>query len=473
MNRIFARSPGSPHRPFSRIISHSLPWATALAVWLVPHRPESTAYGFGVKGQFRLGGYSSQVKLDEDPQGLGHNDSSVISSRLHLDLIRLNRSGDEVTIDIRDDYDFFGKSDRELLELQAENQLEIREAAYRNPWEYNRLYYTVGRFTLPEANIYTNDGAEVGYRLTRASRVGGFLGVANEDIVSPDTVTPDYRGFNGNQGGIYYIYENKGSRFRDSTYMTNAIAQSPTFELNDFRNKVYFYHMSLFYLGSSHRFSNHVNFDIQPESHLRQAYLSYQYQSMRYRFNTYFNRLSAEDYRLQQDIQDSLAPSVVDTLSADFIQRLDPALSLEYKARLSQRSTDSLKRLLLLVGSRYRGLSRGRMSVGGFVGSRQNYLSDDLLIDLQFDYFQQNYSVHIDQEISTRDYRDRDVSLTETKTYGELAFYFSDSFRGSAAYSLAQNEQATVNTLYVMMGYYFGRGTTSPLRRIAPAFEGL
>jgi len=432
-----------------------------------------TAFALEIKGQFRTGGYSSQVKLLDDPTGLGHNDASVISNRLNMSFLQFNERQDEISLDLRDRYNFFGRADRELLELKDENTFEAREIAYRRPWQRNRLYYTAGRFIPKESGLLTNDGVELGYRLTRDHRIGAFGGIADRSLVTPPSIQPDPRGFSGNQGGAYWVYDRSNSSMLDSTYMTNAIAQAPSSELVNYVNKIYFYHLSLLQLSPKHRLTNHLNIDLANEVKLRQAYISYHYYNPKYRLTSYYNRVSPEENRLQKEIQDNLQPSTIDSLSAALIQRLTGVLSMEYRLQANRRAADGRSRQDLAAGSRYLGFARGRLALAGLLGIRNNYQSNDQYIDLKLDYYQRKWSIHLDQGFTNKNYQEGGPKLFETRSAGELAFYFGERLRGSATFSLTKNEEVEITTIFLMLGYYFGTGTTSPTRNISPIFEGI
>lgn len=434
---------------------------------------EQTSYAVEYKGQFRTGGYSSEVKLLNDQASLGNNNASIISNRLNMTIFQFNDKQDEISLDFRDRYDFFGRRDRELLELTEENTLEIRELAYRRPWQRHRLYFTAGRFVPKEAGLLTNDGGHVGYRLTREHRLGLFAGIADQSIVTPPTLQPTNKSFSGNQAGAYWVYDKNDVRSPTSIYMTNAVAQGPSFDLIELVDRVYFYHLSLLQLGANHRVSNHINFDLTPEAQLRQAYISYNYYSSQYRFTSYYNRVSPEENRVQKDIQDSLAPSTVDSIFLSLIHRLTPLFSLEYRAQLAQREADGKQQQILALGSRYLGLARGRLALGGLLGIRNNFQSNDQFLDLKLDYYQQKWSAHLEQGFANKNYEDNGPELFEIRSTAELAFYFGERLRGSAAFSQAKNEQAEITTVFLMIGYYFGTGSTSPTRNISPVFEGL
>ena len=167
----------------------------------------SLAYEYN--GSVRAGYINSKIDYSSADLSGATNDVEIFSTRLNLDVDRINRKEDLFTLDLRDRYDFFGKVDSEILQLSAENTLQIREAAYKRPWENNRTFYSVGRFSLPSAGILANDGGEYGYRMSKRHRVAAFIGIAPEDVLTPASITPEIRGYDGNQGGVYSVYEKK------------------------------------------------------------------------------------------------------------------------------------------------------------------------------------------------------------------------------------------------------------------------
>ena len=105
------------------------------------------ALGASYRGQARVGAVNSQVKFTEPLQGEESNDAALISTRLFLEANRIRSRKDQFVLDLRDRYDFFGKSNSQILSLESVNELQIRQAAYKKPWEINRSYYTI--FTIP------------------------------------------------------------------------------------------------------------------------------------------------------------------------------------------------------------------------------------------------------------------------------------------------------------------------------------
>ncbi len=428
--------------------------------------------GIDYRGQVRFGGYQSSVTLNNDLSGLGTNDASIASTRFDLELTRLNRNRDQFVIELRDKYDFFGKSNNELLQLEADNRLDIRELRYERPWQNNRLYYSLGRFPLAEANIFTHDGAELGYRLSRNHRIGVFGGIANQDVFTPAYLEADFQGYNGVQVGAYSLYETHQGGRSSSSYMSNAVAQGPTVELADVVNKVYYFHLGNFNLSSAHRLRTQANMDIQPSASLRRAHIGYQYFSRVFRVSSYITRISPEDYRLKKEVRDALVASTLDSLGLQVLHRLSTSLSLEYGASTARRTADRLDRTDLNAGVRYRGLLRGRLAVGGLIGLRDNYLSDDNYLRASLDYYSDLIYISSYIQLFNEDYA-IGTQLNGTTVYGELGFYLSELLRGSMAYTQSQDQLSSIQSFFLMIGYTFGDQSTSPIRRLSPRFESL
>ena len=422
-------------------------------------------------GGLRVGGVSSKSDFPGDLQG-ETNDVQVISSRLNLDLDDLTRSDDYLHFDIRDRYDFFGKAESEVQSLGSQNTLQVREAAYRRPWQRNRHYFSAGRFRLDEAGVLANDGAEYGYRLSRYGRIGLFIGLAPEDIVKPASIEADVRGFDANQGGVYHSYDKKSESGTGSIYMNNAITQAPSFELNEFINRVFYFHQGNYLINQSHRLSSYFNFDLAPSTSLRRGYLSYGYYSQRHRARVALSRITAEDYRTKQNVLDDLEPSTLTGLSGTYQYRFSSALQARSSFGYDKRSVDGLAATDFSVGLNYNGLLKKKLSLGLRYGGRDDFLSDDSYYQLLASFYSDYLSLNFQYGAESRSYDDGS-ELNPTTIYGELAFFFGQKVRGSLAYSMTDAEDRNITTAFLMVGYRFGSDSVAPVRRRTPNFEEL
>ena len=432
----------------------------------------SLGYAARYSGHARIGVISSTVSYSEPIQEETSNDVTAISSRLYLLGEGVYKKNDEVVVDIRDKYDFFGTSDAALLTFEPKNTLKIRQLAYRQPWQQNRTFYTAGRFSIPEAGIISNDGGSYGYRLSRRLRIAGFLGIAPEDVVSPVSVSAETRGFDGNQGGVYAVYQKENVARMDTMYLVNALAQAPSFELDEFVNHVYFFHQGLMNFGQKHRVSTFLNTDIMPSFSIRQAHITHGFYPSRYRVRSSLTRITAEDYRLKKDIRDDLEPSTLTTLKSKAKYRFDRDTNFDLGLEYGQRAADGLSKTVIEFGATYRKLMKRRLILGAHYGIKNNYLSDDNYLKVSSLYYQNLYSVAASFSMVTENF-DSGESVNPTIISLEGSYYRSDKLRGSLSYSMSSAADRSVNTMMLSVAYNIGTVSTSPTRRRAANFEDL
>jgi hypothetical protein len=428
-----------------------------------------TASAADFKGDARIGHYSRQVEFQGSylgqTAGETNNDEQVINLQLKGTAEDLNDSDDRFIFDFRDKRDGFGKLERENLLLSNYERRQLRTAAYQRPWERNRTYFTVGRFSLPEANIVANDGAEFGYRTSKASRYGLFAGQGAKDIIAPLYVDPDTRSIPNTQYGVYYNYESKDTP-DDSSYLTNAVAQAPTYDITDAQNHLYYYQQGLFTFGGTHRVGSLVQFDFSPKSSLRRGYLSYYYQTERLRAGGYVNQTTTEDYLIKQVIQDVLVPSSVRTIDLDMRYRLTPAMSVDVSASRGTRTVDGKSRTEYAAGLLFPRVLGDTSSTRLQFGVRQNFLSKDSFTKVAYDYFGEKFSLGAAYTLSTEDYDDGTTNK-RTILMVDAGIFVLDDIRGSLGYEMESDSKVKANALFIMFGYKFGVSTSSPRNRPA------
>ncbi len=420
-------------------------------------------------GQVRVGGYTRSVEFAEPIDGESSNDEKVYSAQLRMSIYDFSSHDDTVQIDLRDKVDNYGALNSENLTLENYNRFQAREVAYKRPWESNRLYFTLGRFSLIEANVLDNDGAEVGYRMSRDMRFGLFGGQAPKDVITPYYVNPGVKSVSDTQGGVYLSYDKKNGLERE-LYTNNAIAIAPTYNLTDKDSHTYFYHMALWEISQQHRISSFVQHDFVPTSALRRANITYTYTGEKVKSNVSLLQTNTEDYLIRRDILDPLAPSPVQTLSFDLRHRMLPGLSVDYSADYSRRTVDGKNETGVALGVI---LPKLLVSTGSFraqYGMRNNYLSKDKYIRGGYEYWNQNFSISLIHTASQEDYEDGFVNHRQV-TNLDAGFFLNDRIRGSLGYQREKDDKVSANALFVMLGYRFGKGTVAPVRTKPALFE--
>jgi hypothetical protein len=428
-----------------------------------------TAWAVDFKGDARIGHYSRQVEFQgsflSQTAGETNNDEQVINLQLRATAEDLNDSEDRILFDFRDKRDGFGKLERENLLLSNYERRELRLAAYQRPWERNRTYFTVGRFSLPEANIVANDGVEFGYRTSKASRYGLFGGQGAKDVIAPLYVDPDTREIPATQFGAYYNYETKDTP-EDSSYLTNAVAQAPSYDITDAQNHLYYYQQGLFTISGVHRLGSLVQFDVSPKASLRRGYVSYYFQTERLRAGGYINQTTTEDYLIKQVIQDVLVPSAVRTVDADVRYRVTPSFSVDASVNRGTRTADGKSRTEYAAGLLFPKVLGDTSSTRLQLGVRQNFLSKDNFTKIAYDYWGKSLSVGLAYTLSNETYDDGTTNKRSIMMV-DAGIFVLDDIRGALGYEMESDSKVKANALFIMFGYKFGVSASSPRTRPA------
>jgi hypothetical protein len=436
------------------------------SVWIL------RAHAAEIRGQVRTGAYTRQVTFKESFFGETSNDEHVVSGQLRLDLLKLNDNEDRVLFNGSDKFDNFGKLNRNNLNLTSYNRFQLRTAAYQRPWEKNPVYFTVGRFALPEANIFANDGMEAGYRLGNSTRLGIFGGQGPKDVLTPLYVDPTIQdSIKSTQLGAYVSYENK-ENFDDSSYFTQAIGQAPTYNITDTQSHTYYYQRGMWLFTPVHRLLTLVHYDFSPRSTLRRGYASYTYLTDDIRATGYIQQTNTEDYLINQTLQESLKPSPVQNVNLEARHRLSPTFSIDYKLSFGKRTIDSKKQNEYAFGFLFPGLLSESGSGRTQLGIRDNFQSREKFFRVGYDYWSDTFSIQFSHLINKEDYEDGTANLRQV-SFVDGASYLSDNLRASLGYQHEEDSKVSANAFFLMIGYRFGSGSVSSGRLKPAKFESI
>lgn len=429
----------------------------------------SEAKAIDALGQFRLGSYTRSVDFEQPVNGETSNDESVYSLQLRTEIYNFNSNDDVVLMDLRDKYDSYGKLDDSNLTLENYNRFQVRELAYKRPWETNKFYFTLGRFSLPEANIFDNDGAEIGYRTSKNLRLGLLVGMAPKEVVTPYYVDPETPDVDNTQAAVYLSYEKK-SGIERQLYTNNAVAMGPTYNITDKKSHTYVYHMGIWNLNPSNRISTFLQQDFAPTSSLRRASISHSYFDSKFRSNASLSQTNTEDYLLKQELLDPLPPSAEQSLRVDLRYRMTSWMSLDGLAGYSKRVADGSSQTEFALGAIFPKLLLPTGSFRAQYGVRDNYYSKDNYIRAGYDYWNQYFSMSLIHTVSNETFDD-DTKNSRQSTYVDAGFFLSDRIRGSVGYQREQDDRVSASALFVMVGYRFGSRSLPPIRTKPALFE--
>jgi hypothetical protein len=427
------------------------------------------ARAVSVLGNLRIGAYTRSVEFDEPVNGELNNDEQVTSAQLKMDLTDFDSASDGFTVDMRDKVDSYGRLDTQNLALDTYNRFQVRELAFRRPYDYNKFYFSLGRFSLIEANVLDNDGAEFGYRWSRESRLSVFAGVAPKDVITPYYITPNTTSVDNTQAGLFYSY-NKKSGLERSLYTNNAIAIGPTYSITDKKSHTYFYHMAIWNINPNNRVSSYLQQDFVPKSTLRRASVSHSFTDTNVRTNLSLLQTNTEDYLIRQDILDPLPPSSEQFIRFELRHRMLKSLSVDYSASFGKREIDGKTQSDYALGLI---LPRFILANGSFrtqYGVRNDYVSKGHYIRGGYDYWNQYFSASLTHTVMTQDYEDGFKNNRQI-TMVDGGFFLTDRVRGSLAYQIEKDDKLSASAFFLMLGYRFGSGAAAPIRTKPALFE--
>jgi hypothetical protein len=380
----------------------------------------------------------------------------------------MNGYGDEFLMTVKDRYNAFGKIKPATQDFDADNAVELNEFVYQRPWDDHEIHFSLGRFSLPDADIHRHDGVEIGYRWNRSHRWSVFGGAAPRNSLRVSTQRTFESNGPGEQFGVLWTYDDPDA---DDVSMSHALVRSPADAFNP-QTHTYIHHQSSYQPGPAHQFYNQVNWDLAPVSLIRRAYLSYQFQNTDYHLTSSYQRLAADDYEPLRDISYAWRPGKRDTLTLNLSHPLQKELFLEYQVQVSRLSREQRDQGMAGIGSRYQGLAQGQVSLGGWLARRDDEVSKEQLLRLYLDQFQTQYNIHLEHEYSRRRYFDTEETITQNRSSLELGFSFSELLRGSMAYSMTASSRVNIATFYLMLGYSFGSTFPAPMPVRAQGAQG-
>lgn len=425
-------------------------------------------------GSVRLGTQSSGVEFKNPRTGEESNDSQSIFFRLRSNVENLNDDADMIVLDVRDHYDAFAVLDQDFLELTPNNELQVRQLAYKRPYERNNFYFTLGRFSLSEANVLVNDGVEAGLRVSKRFRVGAFGGVAPKDIVDAahyEEINPTLT-YEGLQVGAYTTFERPNVHDYPNIYFTQAVVSGPSFDVPTYASRVYYFNQAVINTSEKNRFASHVVYDLDPKALLRRLNLSHFYFGRSVRVHTMVGRVNTSDYQMLRSMRDTLPPSGFDSASLRPTIKLGKTFSLQAMGLFERRLADSKTKTEFAGGPLFTGLSKGTASFGVIAGVRNNFISKDSYFRINYQVFRSVFDLNASYYQATETYETGEVLHPKIASL-DIGYAATEKIRGTFGGSIQQDENVTVKSVLATIGYVLGRGQVSPRRSKTPEFEEL
>ena len=427
---------------------------------------EAQAYDYA--GHLLTGAYFAHETFPAAVGGSKDNDQLIFSNRAYLDVSKIGPSQYEFVTDVRDNHDFFDKVDTARLNLSGQNKFRLRLLALKDPGNIHPYFWAVGRFLPGNNGVIYNDGAEVGYKVTRSNSVGAFAGrrprVNDERTAQAGTAAL--------QAGVYDVYQNESATWNDGKYSSNMLVYAPRAFVHDEPTPSLDYiNQSFLHFGPNDRLSTYLDLATRPAVKAEDALVTYDH-----RFNQElssslsYTRIDLTEYKNSRDIFETLSASSYQQL------RLQSRYKLPWSARLDghilygERYLDHLRRIEVAAGPMFSKLLGGHATISHVLGYRRNFLSNDWFLNNNMTHYSEAWEIAGDVKLGLR-HQDKGENLHPVTCGLSLGHVFVESVLATIGAEYAHDEKTTISSGILTVGYRFGSREFSPLRDVAPPSE--
>lgn len=417
----------------------------------------ASAFGYKSSGRITLGGVAITERFSSELYGSTSNDYLLGTGRIFYKITEYGDSAWDYTVDLRDKYDFFGKLNREQLSLEGKNEFQVRQLNARWPNKNGTLGLQFGRFHLSEAGAIFVDGAEIESHLGAEWRLGLFGGL------NPKSVEKSYLDFNPDavQAGMFATYQAKDEGWNRNLYFSHGFVQQK-YKSEDERS--FLFHNMVFQWEEFSRIISYLNYDFIPSTKVQTANVIYQ-QKLGQQFSSELGYLKIDvlEYRRNQGVLEKIDPSPYSESRAQILRRNghNSEVALEYSSGL--REVDQLRREEFVVGYSHNEFLSRKVDFRIKAGNRTNFTSKDTFSRLSLGYFSRRWEFSIDGQYETRNNDDGTTTHPLTVEVAATQFYSKEIFL-TGSFQRAADENVTIMSTFLKIGYRFGNQQIPPIR---------
>ncbi len=419
--------------------------------------------GFSVKttGRLTLGGVAITERFKTDEFGSKSNDHLLSSSRFFYKVSDLGSDKWELTTDLRDKHDFFGKLTKEQLALESKNDFQVRQmtAHWLNP--EGAFSSQIGRFQLPEAGSVFVDGVDLEFRFTPYLKSGGFSGFNPKSIEDSDLNFDK----NATQNGVFLTYQSHDEGWDKNLYFSHGLVEQ-TYKKQ--KERSFFFHNLIYQWEANSRWISYLNYDLVPEKKVQTANMIYQQNwTKAYNYELGYLHIDLLEYRRRQGLLEKLDPSPYRESHFQLQRKNENKSSVAIEFHSGLRDADHLKRYDAILGFVQNELLSKNLDLYFKLGSRNNFTSKDKFINFGIGYYSKFWESSIDTEYQIS--ANNDGTTTHPTTI-ELALtnYYSKELFLTASFERAADENVTITSTFIKFGYRFGNQEIPPVRDGAP-----
>lgn len=417
----------------------------------------TSAFAYKSTGRIILGGVAITERFSSDQFGSTSNDYLFGSGRIFYKLTELGDSHWELTSDLRDKYDSFGQLNRDQLTLEGKNEFQIRQMSARWPNKDGRYGIQMGRFQLPEAGAVFVDGAEAEYRFNVEWRSGIFGGF------NPKSVEQSYLQFEPDalQAGVFATYQSKDEGWNKNLYFSHGFVHQ-TYKSDEERS--FIFHNLIYQWEEFSRLISYLNLDFVPSTKVQTANIIYQQSwGPHYSSELGFLKIDVLEYRRKQGVLEKLNPSPYSESHVQVQRKSDHGSQLSLELSSGVREYDQLHRDEILAGYSHAEFFSKNVDFRLKIGSRNNFTSKDTFAWAGVGYFSRKWEYSIDGQYEIDNNIDGSTTHPLTLEISATNFYSKEFFL-TGSFQRAADENVTVMSTFLKIGYRFGNQEIPPIR---------
>lgn len=394
--------------------------------------------------------------------GSTSNDMMLAATRYFYKISEVGEDQWEYVLDFRDKHDFFGKLNKDQLQLDSKNEFQIRQLSTR--WVINPagvMSAQLGRFQSPEAGSVFVDGGSMEYRYNTEWKTGLLAGL------NPKNVEQAYLQYNAkaSQGGVFLNYQGKSHDWTENKYANLALVTQTYVSQTE---RTFLYNNLVYQWENESRIMNTIYYDFVPSAKIQTLNFLYQ-QKISNRLNSDLNLLHVDviEYKRNQNLLDKLTASPYDELRLQFEYKVSRFDNVAMELTSGKRQTDRLTKNEIVLGYDFNNSTNRNDDIKTQIGYRKNFTSNDLFLKVGYGYYSKNWEINFDNQLEQNKNNDGTNTHPLTTDFGITSFY-SKQLYYNFSFQRAADENVSIYGVFFRLGYRFGNQEIPAVRDGAP-----
>ena len=420
-----------------------------------------SAFAAKSTGRIVIGATAVTERYTTSEFGSSSNDALVASARYFYKVSDIGEDKWETILDFRDKNDFFGKLNKEQLQLESKNEFQVRQLTARWVNPQGALSAQVGRFQVFESGSTYLDGAAGEFRFNPEWKTGLLAGL------NPKSLEKSYLEYNANAGqsGAYLTYQSRDRDWNENQYLTLAMVNQTYYSKTE---RSFLFNNFVYQWNADSRVINTLYYDFVPSAKVQTLNFLYQ-QRITNRLTSELGALHLDvvEYKRVQNLLEKLPSSPYDETRLQFEYKVSDDNNLGIEFLSGRRKFDLLTKEEVVLGYDFNNLFSRSFDLRTQAGYRKNFTSKDSFFRLNMGYYSSNWEIYLDNQIG-QNKNDDGTKTNPLITDLGVTNYFSKQLYLNFSVQRAAQEGVNIIATFFRIGYRFGNQEIPPVRDGAP-----